>query len=285
MDTQKIVKTVKYSKFTRFVFYPLVRLREFLLFRKYQKTEDSEYVKSLCDKYKDRRCFVIGNGPSLNTEDLEKIRGEISFASNRIYHIFPRTDWRPDYYLTTDPDAILPEYENILSGGDYPKFINYKVAGRLRKRDENLWYVYLRGVFRVDPAAPMAERLSEDASKYLTKSHTVTANAIEMAVYMGFSEIYLLGVDHDYARKKDKNGRIYDDPSVKSSYFEGMKTFGNKGGAETSSQNVEGMNYSYALCKKLAEEKGVKIYNATRGGKLEIFERADFDGLFESMCS
>lgn len=281
MDTQKLIKKIKYSKFTRFVFYPLARLNEFVLFHHYRKTEDRRYVESLHNKYENRRCFIIGNGPSLKTEDLEKLKDEISFASNRIYCIFPRTDWRPDYYLSTDPDPLLLEYDNVIGSGSFPKFINYKIARLHRKREENLWYVYMRGDFRVDPSSPMSDRLSADASKYLTKSHTVTANAVEMAVYMGFREIYLLGVDNNYARKKDKNGRIYDDPSVGSSYFEGMKPVGGKAGAETSSQNVDGMNYSYELCKKLAEEKGVKIYNATRGGTLETFERVDFDSLFE----
>ncbi len=54
---------------------------------------------------------------------------------------------------------------------------------------------------------------------------------------------------------------------------------GNLGDGD-SVQNVESMNRSYELCKEFAEKNGVKIYNATRGGKLEVFERVDFDSLF-----
>lgn len=281
MNKQELVNRFKHSKLTRFIFYPFGCMREIILLKKYQKTEDSKYIKSLQNKHKDQRCFIIGNGPSLKTDDLEKIKDEISFGLNRIYCIFPQTDWRPSYYISIDPGALSFEFENIKSGGKFPQFINYKAADLCHKNSDNLWYVCLCGKFNVDPYAPMADRLSDDASKYLTKVHTVTANAIEMAIYMGFSEIYLLGVDNNYAKKVDKNGKIYNDPTVKSSYFEGMKPVGGKAGEETSSQNVEAMNYSYELCKKFAEEKGVKIYNATRGGKLETFERVDFDSLFE----
>jgi len=38
------------------------------------------------------------------------------------------------------------------------------------------------------------------------------------------------------------------------------------------------LNYEYA--KKIYEEDGRKIYNATVGGKLELFERADYGQLF-----
>jgi hypothetical protein len=37
---------------------------------------------------------------------------------------------------------------------------------------------------------------------------------------------------------------------------------------------------AYSAAKKFADENGIKIYNATRGGKLEVFERVDFDSLF-----
>ena len=43
--------------------------------------------------------------------------------------------------------------------------------------------------------------------------------------------------------------------------------------------NMDSLEYSYCLAKRFADEHGVKIYNATRGGKLETFERIDFDAV------
>ena len=39
----------------------------------------------------------------------------------------------------------------------------------------------------------------------------------------------------------------------------------------------EHVERAFQSAKLYAENHGIKIYNATRGGKLEIFERADFD--------
>lgn len=285
MDIKQKLVRLKNVKFIRIILYPAVYLYEFILYKKYQKSDDSRYIKSLHNKHLGQRCFIIGNGPSLKTDDLEKIKNEISFASNRIYHIFEHTNWRPNYYISIDLNALISEFNKIKNCGNFPKFINYKIAGlcdKEKKKSDNLWYIYMQGKFNIDIYKRMSNKLSDNISKHFTKLHTVTASAIEMAVYMGFNEIYLLGVDNNYAKKIDKDGKIYDDPSVKSSYFDGMKKITGVKGEENSVQNVDAMNYSYELCKKFADEKGIKICNATRGGKLEVFERVDFDSLFSN---
>ena len=45
--------------------------------------------------------------------------------------------------------------------------------------------------------------------------------------------------------------------------------------------SIASMLKGYQMCKNYADTHGIKIYNATRGGMLEIFERVDFDSLFE----
>lgn len=58
-------------------------------------------VKAIVSK---KRCFFIGNGPSLTLDDLERLHlnGEICFASNRICGIFDKTEWKPDIYALHD---------------------------------------------------------------------------------------------------------------------------------------------------------------------------------------
>lgn len=271
---------IYHNKFIRFIFLPLYNLYQFFLLQIYKKSKDSLQIKQLHCQYNNKRCFIIGNGPSLIPEDLNKIKGEISFASNRIYHIFPFTEWRPNYYISIDLDNIVPEIDNIKKSGDYIKFINYRARNYGRKESDNLLYIFIYGKSTVNRFDIKETSLNDDVSKYVTRVKTVTATAIEIAIYMGFKEIYLLGVDNNYAKKVDKNGKVYDDPTVKSSYFKGMKDSNGKLGDGISVQSVEAMNYSYKICKEFAEKKGVKIYNATRGGKLEVFERVDFDSLF-----
>ena len=67
----------------------------------------TKYGKQLAlykGKFTGKRCFLIGNGPSLRAEDLTRLReaGEITFAFNRIYSIFDQTPWRPNFYISQD---------------------------------------------------------------------------------------------------------------------------------------------------------------------------------------
>lgn len=43
---------------------------------------------------------------------------------------------------------------------------------------------------------------------------------------------------------------------------------------------VDQVTLAYQSAKQYANQHDFKIYNATRGGKLEIFERVDFNDLF-----
>ena len=61
-------------------------------------------LESLHNIHKGKRGFIICNGPSLKSEDLDKIysNNEISIASNKIDKIFTQTKWRPTYYTVMD---------------------------------------------------------------------------------------------------------------------------------------------------------------------------------------
>ena len=69
--------------------------------RKYRLT-DGKKLSELKGCHKGQRCFIIGNGPSLKAEDLDKLQNEICFASNMIYKIYDQTSWRPTYYCNSD---------------------------------------------------------------------------------------------------------------------------------------------------------------------------------------
>lgn len=273
----------------RTVMYPIVSLERQWNLYKYSKSIDSEYFERQHNKYSGKRCFIIGNGPSLTPEDLDRIKDEYSFASNKIYHIFDKTSWRPSFFLCMDNNVIASEIENIKHIGTCPKYINIMASKYGREEHENIWYICPKGKFHIRQYDVQVDDLSDDISKYVAVVQTVTVIAIQIAIYMGFSEIYLLGVDNSYAKSIDKDGKLHIDRSVKSDYFAGMKPAPGEANAGISVQYIDAVNYAYELARKFAKSHGVKIFNATRGGKLEVFERVDFDTLFaaqegESSC-
>ena len=118
---------------------------------------------------------------------------------------------------------------------------------------------------------------STDISKQINCRGTVTFTCMQIAAYMGFSEIYLIGVDHNYQKIIDDNGNIVEDKSVNDyfceKYDEDIK--------DIAVHNMGNNTRAYIDAKKYCDEnKKTTIYNATRGGKLEVFKRVNFDELF-----
>ena len=244
----------------------------------YQNFERSKYGKTIAqlkDIHRGKSCFVLGNGPSLTSDDLDILNKKNipCFATNRIFNVFDKTEWRPTYYVGEDIDVIRNVRDDIQLVSAEIKFIpvnlkwyeNYVVNGATYfnlKYNEHL---------------PDTFDLSVDASQKVICRGTVTTTCIQFAIYMGFSKIYLLGVDHSFSKMIDKYGNLIEDDSIKD-HFDAEK----RKDIENTAFNIDDATQAFIDVERLSDKLGTfKVYNATRGGKLEVFERVDFDKLME----
>lgn len=260
------------NKLVRIAFAPVIISRNWLEKEKFAKSEDSRFIEQYKGKYEGKRCFIIGNGPSLTGEDLELIKGEISFACNRIYNIFGQTSWRPDFWMCTDAECLTDEIENIKALKGPVKFVRNMGKNYDFREKDQIHKIIIYDKFVLDKNRFMKNSISTQCHKYFSMSFTVTCEEIEFAIYMGFKEIYLLGVDHNYPISIDKSGKKTVDNNVKSH-------FGGGGSANASLHYIylDAATQCYQVYRDYADAHGIRIYNATRGGKLEVFERADLN--------
>ena len=236
-----------------------------------EKKKNTDNIKALKNKYLGQRCFIVCTGPSLKIEDLEKIRnhGDITFSCNKIDKLFDRTEWRPDYYCISDEGYMF----NMLSSMNKvpSKMQFYPTESFLTTRfckNKAAWVNAIRDYREGD-------MFSYDIENRLNTFGTVTYSLLQLAVYMGFKNIYIIGCDNSYAKTRMKDGTVIDRGG--SNYFEGCNT------KKTDNVVVDTwiMDMAYSLARKEADSHDFTIYNATRGGYLEAFPRVDFDGLFE----
>lgn len=205
-------------------------------------------------RYADKRCFIIGNGPSLKMEDLDRLgeNGEICFGMNVIHKAYKNTKWRPDFVCVKDPLVIVQNYESIKENNSCPILINDKKLFYYWETDENEY-----------PYRDIQEKVffSEDIAAGCSSGASVSYTVIQIAAYMGFSEIYLLGLDcsnwgahfnGDYWAEKE----AFRDPDEARIFR------------------------AYRIAEDYSRTHGFRIFNATRGGCLEVFERVEFDSLF-----
>ena len=237
-------------------------------------SENDSRITALRNLHRGKRCFVVGNGPSLRREDLDRLNGEISFGANRIYVAFKETPWRPTYYLICDELSALNCIREIPRIRDSQKIFPFDLLYHLPRYRDVIYYERVVS----DPCA-----FSRNMQACLYEGQTVLYMALQMAVYMGVSEIYLIGVDFSYP-EPEKVVDSGDFGDYELHVATGQKSHFSpdyyRHGEVFKEPKFREQELAFEEARITAESSGVGIFNATRGGKLEVFERRDFDSLF-----
>jgi hypothetical protein len=251
-----------FSKKIYYYYYPQIIFKLYKFLRLNFKCDLNRYsdLRKLKNIAKKNRCFIVATGPSLTIEDLEKLKNEDCFSMNSIVLLFDKTDWRPTYYGIQDPFV----YEKIKQNVDEAS-IKYKLFGhRLSKyKLPKNSYVFPHNLLNHKiPHRPYNSKFSNDIYSEVYDGYSITYSLVQIAVYMGYKEIYLIGADTNYKKGKQ---HIVEHGVVDANYSDA----GNK------------MIEAYKVAKKFADENQIEIYNATRGGMLEVFPRVDLDELLD----
>ena len=236
-------------------------------------------IKKFKGIHKVERCFIIGNGPSLRLEDLERLKKEHTFACNLIFQCYEHTMWRPEYYFFIESNSTTFNTRNnveYMTNNCKAAFVRGGGSLYSYREDQminNLYYMKMELPKDIDNMP-----FSKNCEERVFSGTTITYTMIQMAAYMGFNEIYLIGIDHTFSKIIDKHGKVYSgelDKGKEHAAFLGDYDMPN--GSE-----VYKVESAYRAAQNYCDMNNIKIYNATRGGKLEIFKRIDFDSLFEN---
>lgn len=223
-------------------------------------------LKKFKDIHKGERCFIIATGPSLDISELEKLHNEVTFSMNSIVLLFDKIKWRPCYYGIQDLRAYS-KLKNQILNSKLPVIFN-GIVYRKKSRELNLRsYFYPLNLLRHN--APFKKGVtrfntsfSDDIYISVYDGYSITYSLLQIAAYMGFKEIYLLGVDCDYSPNNVENHPLYyvkqDDKNA--AYL---------------------MRESFKVAKVYAEKKDIKIYNASPRSKLDIFEKIELDAVLK----
>jgi len=211
--------------------------------------------------------------------DLNKIKnaGEISIASNSIYNLYDKTEWRPTIYTISDFWEIKHTLKEISALKPELKIVAMSAAGRVFNVDNA---ILLKLIDKDEKEQKIL--FSDDISKRIYDGATVTYTSIQCAAYLGFKEIFLLGVDHSFAQERTKNGLKINN-GVKNHFENYLTDYAKESGSDDEDYFIFPVDFAtmaFEKAKEYADAHGIKIFNATRGGKLEVFERVDFDSLF-----
>ena len=221
-------------------------------------------LEALRDRHRGERCFVIGNGPSLQRTDLTKLRDEPTFGLNRIYLKFEELGFATSYLVCVNK-LVIAQCAAELETLPCPKFISWTARRHIRFTDD---MVFLR------PLEPPG--FYTEPGEGLWEGSTVTYVAIQLAWFLGFETVILIGVDHDFATKGEPGKVVVstgDDPN----HFD-PRYFGK--GFRWELPNLPTSEQAYRIARQQFEANGRRIVDATIGGKLQVFDKVAYDSLF-----
>lgn len=236
-------------------------------------TENEKRLLLLKDQYVGKRAFIIGNGPSLKNMDISILKNEITIGCNGLFLMFDSLGFLPTFYTVEDVLVAEDRADIINKIGGTIKIFPYDLKYCLEP-DEDTIYINFRRKYFGFP------KFSSNFAANVYWGGTVTFLNLQLAYYLGIREIYLIGVDHSYhgPTSMDKqNGTIITSHSADINHFH-ADYFG--AGFRYHNPRVDRMEVGYKKAKTFFSNNGVNAYNASGGGKLEVFERVDFTTLF-----
>lgn len=215
--------------------------------------------------HKGKRCFLVANGPSLKKMNLSFLQNEISFGLNRIYLAYDEMEFTNDYLVSIN-SLVLNQFNEEIQELKMPKFLNWE-SRDIFKDDESIFYIYKK-IF--------GNKFGKDASKSINPAATVTYAALQIIYYMGFSEVIIIGMDHNFVTKSKNqpNKTELRDEEVDLNHFH--PNYFPKG-SKWETPDLVSSEYFYSIAKKVYEKDNRKIFDCTINGKCNVFEKRDIN--------
>lgn len=218
------------------------------------------------NRHQGERAVLVANGPSLNSMDLSFLRNETVIGMNKIYLGFEKFGFYPRYYVAVN-DKVIRQAATEIQQMNCVKFIGDRAGREVLKPDALTHFLHAN-----DPP----ERFCTDITKGIHEGWTVTYAALQIAFYMGFGEIIIIGMDHRYDYEGSPNeSRVMDGPDL--NHFS-PDYFG--GGQKWDNPDLEHSEESYRIAQRVFSDHGRKIIDATLDGACTIFPKRDYKGMF-----
>ncbi len=226
------------------------------------KREHAPRLKAFNNRHQGEDCFIIGNGPSLRKMDLSLLNDYYTIGLNKIHLIFPRSEFRPSYHVAVNP-IVVEQSRSVFERMEYPSFLPVDSHAVNEPICDTVFYIN----------APESQAFSKDATQAVCQGSTVTYAAMQLAWYMGFENVYLVGVDHSFSAigKPNETQRM---GAVDPNHFD-PNYFANQ---DWQLPDLMGSEFSYQMGKRNFEGSDPQryIWDATVGGKLQVFPKLDY---------
>lgn len=239
--------------------------------------DSSEVLRALKGCFDGQTCVIIGNGPSLNDTDLSLLADVPTFGVNRLYLAKDRLPGPLTFYVVEDSAVMLENAEEIAAVESQFTFLPTDYKDAFKGLDVDKSPVYFRmnaGFYGRGTSAYCLPRFSTRADQRLFCGQSVTYINMQLAYWMGFRKVILVGMDFSYEVPTDsliKGNHILSqgpDPNhFHPDYFGAGRTW--------KDPKLERVKANYELARRMFASRDREIVNASVGGQLDVFRRQD----------
>lgn len=228
----------------------------------YILNHDFDKIRELKDIHKSEIGILLGNGPSVRLEDLNKLDQYVTFGCNRLHLAYETMNLRPNYIVSADEQMISDFGQEIIDNNRDVFFVS-----KLRPfaRGKYTW-------FKLKNGRPF--KFSKDVQKNVMGGGGTLLTAIQIAYHMGIRKFLVYGVDHSFKFEKG-DGSSYANVTGEGNHF--IK--GYRSGKAWQAPVTDLVEESFKKSADIMKGDNGYMYNITRGGRLEVLERKDFDAI------
>ena len=224
----------------------------------YKSFYNRKKLKKLSNLYKGEKAVIVCNGPSLKKTDFSLLNDVYTFGLNKINLLHKQFNFKPSSIVAVNP-FIIEQNKDFYSTTNIPLFLDAISSKNIAKKRENISLIHSCDF----------PYFSRDCSLSVFQGFTVTYVALQLAYYMGFTKVGIIGMDHNFNIKGLPNALIKSDGSDKghfdSNYF--------SEGQAWQLPDLKASEHYYNIANLCYEESGRKIFNASVSTDLDIFTK------------
>ncbi|OGV69575.1 MAG: hypothetical protein A2283_02095 [Lentisphaerae bacterium RIFOXYA12_FULL_48_11] len=224
---------------------------------------------------KGQRCFVVGNGPSLNKIDMSRLAGEIVIGSNRCFIGFEKWGVQFPFWGVEDMEVGGWQSEGWKKMRGTVKFVP---ADMLKFADPNDTDVCPIQLFRTNFTSTYP--LFSIYPDLLFSGRTVTYVLLQLAAIMGCSPIYLIGVDFRFTQSNvapEPHSEVWWQKGKDQNHFDPSYI---PEGRFLHQPHLDLQRLAFMSARQSAKLHGFEIFNATPGSALDVFPHVEYASLF-----
>ena len=225
-------------------------------------------VERLRDRHAGAACALLGTGPSLRAADLDRLRGRFAIGVNNLFPKLRGTAWKPAFYVAVSPDKIATNAGDI-AALDAVCFLSHRHWDRaLLPPAAHRLPIFTTGGLGI-PASPGA--FEGDLTRPVPVGNTVSFVALQIAYFLGFKTVVLLGFDHRFRNVERPNVRVAGSSAADPDHY--CPDYHRN--AAYHAPDAGSYETAFATARARFEAAGRRIVNATPGSALAVFPRVE----------